>query len=67
MAIKIKASHKGLFTRKARKAGKSVAAYAREKKNAPGALGKEARFALAAKHWSHKGRKRTRKHAGRKG
>lgn len=41
-------SHKGLFTRKAKTAGKSVAEYASEKKDAKGKLGKEARFALTA-------------------
>lgn len=35
----------GLFTRKAKAAGESTQQYAREKYNAPGALGKEARFA----------------------
>lgn len=43
--IKIKASHKGLFTEKAHKAGKSVQEYAAEEQHAPGKLGKEARFA----------------------
>lgn len=35
----------GAFTRKAKAAGKSVAAYAEEKKGAKGLLGQEARFA----------------------
>ena len=37
--------HPGAFTAKAKAAGKSVAAYAAEKKNAPGVLGKQARLA----------------------
>lgn len=45
MADAVKPSRRGLFTRKARAAGKSVAEYAREKAHAPGRLGKEARFA----------------------
>lgn len=36
---------KGLFTRKAKAAGKSVQEFAREKSGAKGKLGKEARFA----------------------
>ena len=40
----------GLFTRKAQAAGKSVQEYASEKYNAPGVLGKEARFAYARGH-----------------
>lgn len=39
----------GLFTRKAKAAGKSVGEYAREEKHAPGKLGKEARFAAVAR------------------
>lgn len=35
----------GAFTAKAKAAGKSVQAYAREKKDAPGKLGKQARLA----------------------
>jgi len=37
--------HPGAFTAKAKAAGKSVAAYAAEKKGAPGVLGKQARLA----------------------
>lgn len=37
--------HPGAFTKKAKAAGKSVAAYAAEKKGAPGVLGKQARLA----------------------
>jgi hypothetical protein len=35
----------GAFTAKAKRAGKSVQEYAREKKDAPGRLGKQARLA----------------------
>lgn len=38
-------SREGVFTKKAEAAGKSVAEYAAEKKDAPGKLGKEARLA----------------------
>lgn len=58
MSIDIEPSHKGLFTKKATAAGKSVAEYAEEKAHAPGVLGKEARFAENAKHWAHPLRKR---------
>ena len=44
--IRIKPSHEGIFSAKAKAAGKSVAEYAREKQHASGALGKQARFAL---------------------
>ena len=37
----------GQFKAKAEKAGKSTAAFAREKENAPGKLGKQARLAEA--------------------
>lgn len=40
---------KGSFTRSAKRAGKSVGEYAREKAGAGGKLGKRARFALAAR------------------
>lgn len=43
---------KGLFTKKAKAAGKTVAEFAREKKHAGGKLGKEATFAAnAQKHF----------------
>jgi hypothetical protein len=48
-----KAGTKGKFSGAAAKAGKSTAAYAEEKKDAPGKTGKRARLALAfmsAKH-----------------
>jgi len=48
----IKASHRGLFTRKAKAAGKGVQEYAQEKAHAGGTLGQEANFArMAKRHW----------------
>lgn len=41
----VKPENKGKFTAKAEAAGKSVKEFAAEKKDAPGALGKEARLA----------------------
>ncbi len=41
----VKPSKKGVFKAKATVAGKSTSEYATEKENAPGKLGKEARFA----------------------
>lgn len=49
MAINIKPSHRGLFTKKAHAAGKGVQEYAQEKAGAGGVLGKEANFARMAK------------------
>jgi len=49
MAINIKPSHKGLFTKKAKAAGKGVQEYANDEAHAGGALGKEANFARMAK------------------
>jgi hypothetical protein len=40
--------HPGLFAKKAKEAGKTTAEYAEEKSDAPGKLGKEARFAQNA-------------------
>lgn len=45
---------KGLFTRKAKAAGKTVAEFAREKRHAGGKLGKEAVFASNAQKHFHK-------------
>lgn len=60
--------NKGKFSRRAAKAGMSTQAYARKERNAPGALGKEARLArlgakISRKHArkSKRGRKRTSK------
>ena len=47
----------GSFTRSAEKAGKSVAEYAREKKNAGGKTGRRARLALTLRKL---GRKKSR-------
>lgn len=41
---------KGLFTKKAKEAGMSTPAYASKEYNAPGKLGKEARFAYTMEH-----------------
>lgn len=43
---KATAKHKGKFSAKAKKAGKSTHAYAEQEKGASGTLGKEARLAL---------------------
>lgn len=56
--IKIKPSHVGLFTEKARRNGMSVAQYASHvlapNSNASGATKKQANFARNAAGWSHK-------------
>lgn len=50
--IHIKPSHRGIFTAKAKAAGKGVQQYANEKAGAGGTLGKEANFAkMAKRHW----------------
>ncbi len=49
MQAAVPKSHRGIFTAKAKKAGKSVQQYARAKAHAPGKLGAQARFALNAK------------------
>ena len=49
MQAAVPKSRRGIFTAKAKKAGKSVQQYARAKQHAPGKLGKQARFALNAK------------------
>lgn len=52
MSIHINPAHKGLFTKKAHAAGKSVQEYASEKASSGGKLGKEANFArMAKRHW----------------
>jgi len=50
--IKGAIKHPGAFSAKAKAAGKSTAEYAREKEDAPGTLGKQARLAenLMAMH-----------------
>lgn len=44
----------GAFTAKAKKAGKSVASYAQEKKHASGKIGNEARLALTLRKMNAK-------------
>ena len=52
MAIHINPAHRGLFTKKADAAGKSVQEYANEEAHAGGNLGEEANFArMAKRHW----------------
>ena len=52
MAMHINPAHRGLFTKKAKAAGKGVQEYASEKSHAGGVLGKEANFAkMAKRHW----------------
>lgn len=56
-----KAGTKGKFSRKAKRAGKSTAEFAREKASAPGELGKEARMAkMFAKGRKSQKRKKSR-------
>ena len=52
----IQAAHlkKGAFTAKAKKAGKSVAAYAKEKAGTGGKLGKQARLAQTFRKMRHR-------------
>jgi len=50
---------KGAFSRAAKRAGKSVAQYAREKEHASGVIGKRARFALRAMEASRKRSRRS--------
>lgn len=47
-------SRKGVFKAKAEAAGRTTAEYAAEKKDAPGALGKEARLAQTLMGMGHK-------------
>jgi len=49
MQAAVPKSHRGIFTAKAKTAGKSVQQYARAKQHAKGKLGAQARFALNAK------------------
>ena len=49
MQAAVPKSHRGIFTAKAKKAGKSVQEYAQMKRHAKGKLGAQARFALNAK------------------
>jgi len=52
--IKSAIKHPGAFTAQAKKAGKSVAAYAQEKKDAGGTLGKRARLAITLRRLGKK-------------
>ena len=54
MKAAVPESHKGLFTKKADAAGKSVHEYAEEEKHAGGTLGKEANLALTFENEAHK-------------
>ena len=47
--------HPGAFTKKAKKAGESVAAYAREKQHAKGTLGRQSRLAMTLRGMQKKG------------
>ena len=49
MQAAVPKSRRGIFTAKAKRAGKSVQEYARQKAHAKGQLGRQARFALIAK------------------
>ena len=56
MAIHIKPSHKGIFTRAAKRAGEGVQEHAREVLSNPKASGKakkQANFARNAAKWHH--------------
>ena len=59
--IRIKPENKGKFTASAKKAGKSVQAHARSVMSNPKASAtqrKRANFAIQAKKWSQKGKKK---------
>jgi len=58
--------HPGRFSAKARRAGKSTQEYAREEKNAPGALGKEARLAALGKRLAKRRHHRGHSRGGRR-
>jgi hypothetical protein len=45
----------GAATRKAHKAGESVGTWAKDNYHAPGLKGEQARFAVIAKKWHHRG------------
>lgn len=62
----VKPSHRGLFTKKAHAAGKSVPEFAKEEAGAPGKLGKEARFARLAEEGKMGGKPRSKKPKARK-
>lgn len=62
----VKPSHRGMFTRKAKAAGKTVPEFAKEKAHAPGKLGKEARFARLAEEGKMGGKKGKKPKAAKK-
>lgn len=49
----------GALTRKAKAAGESVQRFAREHYHDSGLTGRQARFAVIARKWHHRGRKRS--------
>jgi hypothetical protein len=60
--IHIKKSHRGLFTRKAKRAGRSVASHARhvlrKGSHASAKTRRQANFARNARKWKHTGRRK---------
>lgn len=52
----------GAATRKAKREGVSLSRWEQEHKNDPGRTGRQARFPLIAKHWSHRGKKKRTSH-----
>lgn len=61
----VKPGNRGKLTRKAKRAGMSVQSFASKEYNAPGKLGKEARFAKIARTWRHGKRKAPKRTARR--
>lgn len=59
--IKGAIEHPGAFSAKAKAAGKSTAEFAREKENAPGKLGKQARLAETLMGMNKGGKKKDEK------
>ncbi len=51
-------SHKGIFSAKAKRAGETTSEFAKDKADAPGTLGKEARLAETLMSMHHKRRSR---------
>lgn len=49
---------RGALTRKAKRAGMSVAAYAKKERSEPGRTGKQARLALAMRKWNRGGKRK---------
>lgn len=63
---KATSKNRGKFSRKAKRAGMSTAAYARKERNAPGALGKEARLAQTLEKVSRGKKKQTKRATSRR-